>query len=70
MGRDYLAISIEATATLLITQGENLNDHKDISRLESTDPHRTLVFYLNILGDCIHRPIQPPHIFMMQKFIV
>jgi hypothetical protein len=57
-GRAYLASSIEAPATLSMTQGYNLNDRMEITRLEPSDPHRTLSrgCYLNIPGDCNKQP--------------
>jgi hypothetical protein len=35
-----------------MTYGDNLNDHMDTTRLEPSDPHRTLGCYLSISGDC------------------
>jgi hypothetical protein len=35
-----------------MTQGENLDDCMEITRLKLPDPHPTVGYYLNILGDC------------------
>jgi hypothetical protein len=52
IGISYLASSIESPETLSVTQGDNLNDRMKITRLEPSEPHRTICCYLNIPGEC------------------